>query len=150
MSQLQVGDALAGKTNMGGSAAEEYYSWKLMADKLRLADDASISEDVRAVLTQTSQKEKIKYAILAKISGPKYAESTADYAQLQAFAGGAKTKLAIAEVLAEMVFEKERDELIMANLVGKSRDYQTIMKHNDEGKQKETNFFVKFVNTLTS
>lgn len=144
MSQLQVGDALAGKTNMGGSAAEEYYAWKLMAEKLQIAD-SDASEDVKAVLAQTSQKEKIKYAILAKISGPEYAESTAAFAQLQAFAGGARSKMAMAEALAEMVFEKERDEMIMANLIGKSRDYQAIMKK--EGP-KEKNYFVEIIKTL--
>lgn len=130
----QLGDALAGKSSVAGSAAEEYYAWKLMADKLTLASQATgtgpgqISASAKLVLTQISQKEKIKYAILARINTPRYAESTADFAQLQAFAGGAKTKLAIAETLAEMVFEKERDELIMSNLVGPSREYRDLME----------------------
>lgn len=150
----QLGDAFANKSSVGGSAADEYYAWKLMADKMLLAqlpegDGANqLSKDAKAVLTQVSQKERIKFAILAKISAPEYAESTANFAQLQAFAGGAKTKLAIAEALAEMVFEKERDELIMSNLVGPSRAYQALMQRKDVGGARGAGSISAFILSL--
>ena len=152
----QLGDAFANKSTVGGSAADEYYAWKLMADKMLLAQlpegngPNQLSADAKAVLTQVSQKERIKFAILAKISAPEYAESTANFAQLQAFAGGAKTKLAIAEALAEMVFEKERDELIMSNLVGPSRAYQQLMERKDKNGVTGSTTISAFLNSLVA
>jgi hypothetical protein len=123
----QLGDALGNKANIGGGASDEYYAWKLIADKMAVQNDDRYNDSAKAVLGAVSQKEGIKFAILAKLNTVDYAESSANFAQLQAFTGGAKTKLAMAEALAEMVFEKERDELIMANLVGPSAYYRGVM-----------------------
>jgi hypothetical protein len=128
------GDALQNQTNISqGSAADKYYAWKLMADKMTVSSNKELPVNARTVLGAVSQKEAIKFKILQRILGPEYDEVTAAYAQLKDYTGK-EDKLEQAEWLANASFEMLKGKQIMKNLVGPEDDYTRTMDRSSLGK----------------
>lgn len=127
-----LGDGLDGKKHLGSGAKDAYYAWKLVADKLAVHGDDRYSESAKKVLGAVSQKEAIKFQILTKIQGDDYAESSANYAML-CRATGEEDKLAQAEVLAEKIFQKQRDKSVLKALVGSEDGFDAVMAKPSTG-----------------
>lgn len=123
----QPGDALQHQTNIStGSAADKYYAWKLMADKMALSALPGLSEEAKRVLGASSQEEEIKFKIMNKLVGADYDETSAKYAQLCQYTGK-ENKLEQAEFLAKEVFNNLRGKRILEDLVGKESDFGATM-----------------------
>jgi hypothetical protein len=111
------GDALGHTKGFGASKADEYYSWKLMQERMAVWGDSRLTEDAKQVLGANSQREAIKFQILKKLTEDKYAESTANYALLCSYTEGRTNKLDQAEYLAEKVFENMREKAVLNELI---------------------------------
>lgn len=123
----QPGDALGATKDINhGSAADKYYAWKLMADKMMISA-SSLGAEAKAVLGASSQKEEIKFKILNKLVGNEYDETSAKYAQLCQYTGK-EEKLEQAEFLANEVFNNLRGKRILEELVGGENDFANTMK----------------------
>lgn len=121
-----LGDALGKTTEISKSGPEAaYYAWKLMAERLAVDGDERYSAESKKVLGAISQREAIKYQILGTLQTDKYMESTAEYAQLEIFTGH-KDKLAMAEMLTEVIFQKYKKKAILDNLVGGSDGHSKL------------------------
>ncbi len=124
----QLGDALGHTAALPSSKSEEYYAWKLMAERLAVSGDDRYGKTAKEVLGSISQREAIKFQILTKLQGDKYTESSANYAQLQ-IKTGKKDKLSMAEFLTEEVFEKYKNRAILQNLIGDDASFQAVMEN---------------------
>jgi hypothetical protein len=121
-----LGDALGHASTLPSSKSEEYYAWKLMAERLAVSGDERYGANAKEVLGAISQREAIKFQILQKLQGPAYNESSANYAQLQ-IKTGKNDKLAMAEFLTEEVFNKYKNRAILENLIGSDADFSATM-----------------------
>jgi hypothetical protein len=121
-----LGDGLGHKSELGNSAQDAYFSWKLLAERLAVKGDDRYGENAKEVLGAISQREAIKFQILQKLQGPAYNESSANYAQLQ-IKTGKNDKLAMAEFLTEEVFNKYKNRAILENLIGSDADFSATM-----------------------
>ena len=114
------GDALGDSKTMGSSPADMYYRWKLMADKYAVAADERLSDTAKSVLGATSEKEAIKFKILAKLVT--HGESSAFHAQCKEYTGS-DDKLEQAEKLAELIHDNMKTKKILAAIAGTDGDF---------------------------
>lgn len=121
-----LGDALGHASTLPSSKSEEYYAWKLMAERLAVSGDDRYGTSAKEVLGSISQREAIKFQILKKLQGNDYNESSANYAQLQ-IKTGKNDKLGMAEFLTEEVFTKYKNRAILQNLIGSDADFAGVM-----------------------
>ena len=106
----QSGDLLNGSFHSSsgnhGGAAEKYYSYMLLKEKLLNRNNAAVPD----ILKATSEKEDIEYMILAKLV--KITESSPEFAQIQSLTGTAD-RFEQSRILAEAVYDKLRAEQIL-------------------------------------
>ena len=106
----QTGDLLNGSFHSSsgnhGGAAEKYYSYMLLKEKLTNRNNAGVPD----ILKATSEKEDIEYMILAKLV--KITESSPEFAQIQSLTGTAD-RFEQSRILAEAVYDKLRAEQIL-------------------------------------
>ena len=114
------GDALGDSKTMGSSPADQYYRWKLMSDKYAVAADERLSATAKSVLGATSEKEAIKFKILAKLVA--HGESSAFHAQCKEYTGS-DDKLEQAEKLAELIHDNMKTKKILAAIAGTDNDF---------------------------
>ncbi|NDD92725.1 hypothetical protein EBZ37_11625 [bacterium] len=100
-------DAISGDTPR--SAQEKLAHFQLMREKLEAA--SSENANVRRVLGNLSEKEKIIHGVLTKIAA--YSESSPEYAQLEKITGRSD-RLEIAEFIGEQVWRREANKKIFA------------------------------------
>jgi hypothetical protein len=117
MASTNPGDALGKETSLGSSKQEQYYAWKLMADRMAIGADDRYSKEAKAILGANSQREALKFKILAKIIGPGFEESSAAYALLREVCDGKEDKLAQAEHLADRVFNEMKARKVLNEVI---------------------------------
>jgi len=93
----------------GGSAADRYYNYMLMKEKLA-DNNGNLGDKASKVLKSKSEKEEIEYDILQKISDIK--ESSPEFAQVSEITG-TTDKFEMARELASLVYDKVRAEQIL-------------------------------------
>ena len=121
------GDALGDSKTMGSSPADQYYRWKLMSDKYAVAADERLSDTAKSVLGATSEKEAIKFKILAKLVA--HGESSAFHAQCKEYTGS-DDKLEQAEKLAELIHDNMKTKKILAVIAGTDGDFDAAFTEN--------------------
>lgn len=107
----QSGDVLNGSFHSSsgnhGNAADAYYKYMLLKEKLTARTDANVP----AVLRATSEKEDIEYEILQTLVG--ITESSPEFAQIVSLTG-THDRFDQARILAEAVYDKMRAEQILS------------------------------------
>lgn len=93
-----------------GSAAERYYNYMLMKEKLKKGSDALDARGVR-IVGSLSEKEEIEQQILDKLVDIK--ESSPEFAQVSEITGSTD-KFEMARELASLVYDKTRAEQILS------------------------------------
>lgn len=94
----------------GGSAADRYYNYMLMKEKLKKGADALDARGL-AIVGSLSEKEEIEQQILLKLVDIK--ESSPEFAQVSEITG-TTDKFEMARELASLVYDKTRAEQILA------------------------------------
>ena len=110
-----VGDIVNGTNYTSGSAADEYYKFKLLKEKLQLArpggaGEGSISAAGMKILKAQSEKDEIELQILEKLTS--ITESSPEFAQVVDITG-TKDRYEQAKRLAETVYDRVRSEKIL-------------------------------------
>jgi len=93
-----------------GSAAERYYNYMLMKEKLKKGGE-ELDARGRAIVGSLSEKEEIEQQILLKLVDIK--ESSPEFAQVSEITGSTD-KFEMARELASLVYDKTRAEQILS------------------------------------
>lgn len=104
-----LGDVINGSHYESGSAAEQYYKYMLMKEKLSVAQSA-LPADAKKLLGHKSEREEIEMLILQKLTD--ITESSPEFAQVVDMTG-TKDRYKQAEKLAADVYDKIRAQQIL-------------------------------------
>lgn len=115
-------------TQRMANAADAYYRFKLMEEKIRLATSSSAQDaQVKAVLGQLSEREQIEMGILKKLMSIK--ESSPEFAQVVDITG-TEDRFQQAERLADAVYKKARAEKILSFYTQPKAELDTFIGAN--------------------
>jgi len=105
-----LGDVIKNTHYETGSAADQYYKYMLMKEKLSVANNAELSADAKKLLGHKSEREEIEMLILQKLTD--ITESSPEFAQVVDMTG-TKDRYKQAEKLAADVYDKIRAQQIL-------------------------------------
>jgi hypothetical protein len=125
-----MNDAITGGSAQTGSTAEQYYRWMLMKEKLDLRGSASgASAEAKEILGTYTEEEKIRENVLKKCLAIK--ESSAEYDQMVALAGGQTDRFKIADIIATAVWEKTLAKQKLSMFAPTKKELETIYETSE-------------------
>lgn len=132
----QVGDVVNGTSYHSGSAADEYYKYMLLKEKLKLSrgDGNTVNGEGLKILRAQSEKEEIELKILEKLTN--ITESSPEFAQVVDITG-TKDRYEQAKRLAETVYDRVRAEEILSFYTPSKLDLQSHFKNRTLGAAAE-------------